>query len=65
MEEIRMNKTNLAFILTVYAGAQSLSDAEAYFHRGNTYYDKGEYDRAIADYTQAIWLDPNTSCSLG
>jgi lipoprotein NlpI len=31
----------------------------AYFNRGNTYRDKGDLDRAIADYTEAIRLDPN------
>jgi tetratricopeptide (TPR) repeat protein len=28
------------------------------YSRGNDYYRKGEYDRAIADYTKAIKLDP-------
>src|ERR1700746_2824523 len=28
-------------------------------NRGNGYVLKGEYDRAIADYTEAIKLDPN------
>jgi tetratricopeptide (TPR) repeat protein len=38
---------------------------EAYFNRGNVYYDLGlsgekkEYNRAIEDYTQAIQLDPD------
>jgi len=31
----------------------------AYTNRGNAYDDKGEVDRAIADYTKAIALDPN------
>ncbi|MDR1252107.1 MAG: tetratricopeptide repeat protein [Treponema sp.] len=35
------------------------SNAKAYNDSGNAYYDKGDYDRAIADYTQAIRLDPN------
>ncbi len=30
----------------------------AYEHRGNAYYDSGDNDRAIADYTEAIRLDP-------
>ena len=29
------------------------------FNRGNAYSFKGDYDAAIADYTQAIWLNPN------
>jgi tetratricopeptide (TPR) repeat protein len=28
-------------------------------NRGNAYYRKRDYDRAIADYTKAIELDPN------
>jgi tetratricopeptide (TPR) repeat protein len=31
---------------------------EADFHRGNAYRDKGDNDRAIADYTHAIELKP-------
>ena len=30
----------------------------AYYNRGNAYDDKGDVDRAIADYTEAIRLDP-------
>ena len=30
----------------------------AYYDRGNAYAEKGEYDKAIADYTEAIRLDP-------
>jgi len=33
--------------------------AFAYNHRGVAYHVKGDYDRAILDYTQAIALDPN------
>ncbi len=32
--------------------------AVAYANRGNAYEKKGEYDRAIADYEQAIRLNP-------
>jgi tetratricopeptide (TPR) repeat protein len=30
----------------------------AYYNRGNAYDDKGDVDRAITDYTEAIRLDP-------
>jgi tetratricopeptide (TPR) repeat protein len=30
-----------------------------YFKSGNAYNNKGDYDRAIADYTEALRLDPN------
>ena len=33
--------------------------AMAYNNRGIAYHDKGDYDRAIADYNEAIQLDPN------
>ena len=33
-------------------------DATAYYNRGNAYYDRGDHDRAIAEYTKAIGLDP-------
>ncbi len=32
--------------------------AGAHNGRGNVYYSKGDYDRAIADYTKAVELDP-------
>ena len=33
-------------------------DAWAYLHRGNAYVYKGEYDKAIEDFTKAIEFDP-------
>jgi len=33
--------------------------AETHYNNGVSSFDKGEYDQAIADYTQAITLDPN------
>jgi Flp pilus assembly protein TadD len=33
----------------------------AYNNRGIAYADKRDYDRAIADYNQAIRLNPNSS----
>jgi tetratricopeptide (TPR) repeat protein len=35
------------------------NEAFAYFNSGYAYGEKGDYDRAIADYTQAIRIDPN------
>src|SRR5262249_19284791 len=32
--------------------------AAVYYNRGTTWYDKGDYDRAIADFDQAIKLNP-------
>ena len=34
-------------------------DAEAYLNSGNAYYEKGDYDRALADFNKAIELQPD------
>src|SRR5262249_26068668 len=36
-----------------------LESAVEHTDRGDAYYAKGDYERAIADYTQAVALDPN------
>ncbi|MBR1277592.1 tetratricopeptide repeat protein [Bradyrhizobium sp. AUGA SZCCT0283] len=40
------------------AGRRDPTYANAYYNRGNAYSNKGDTDRAIADYTAAIRLDP-------
>ena len=43
----------------IQSGAQSPKDlSTAFNNRGNAYYDKKDYDHAIADYSEAIRLDP-------
>jgi len=37
---------------------------EEYLHRGDAYFEKGEYDKAGADYTKAIELDPRIAMWL-
>jgi len=37
------------------------TDAKSYVDSGNAWYDKKDYDRAIADYTEAIRIDPEYS----
>lgn len=39
----------------------ALDPATIYFYRGNAYYKKGKYDRAIADYNQFLKLNPKDS----
>jgi len=38
---------------------QFKKNAEAYYDRGYSRFDKGEHDKAIADYSEAIRLNPN------
>ena len=40
------------------ATADDMRSAKVFNGRGNAYYSKGEYDHAIADYDEAIKLDP-------
>ena len=50
----------------VFALALALSATGAWadpYSRGNDYYRKGEYDRAIANYAKAIALNPNDAIS--
>ena len=39
--------------------ADQASDAAAYYLRGVTYHSKGELEKAIADYTEAIRINPD------
>ena len=55
---------NLDDAITYYTEVISLDSdhsiiPQAYHNRGNAYYFKGEYDRAIADYDKTIELNPN------
>jgi tetratricopeptide (TPR) repeat protein len=44
---------------SIQSGQLSTADlATAYYNRGNAYDDKGDHDRAIADYDQSIRLNP-------
>jgi tetratricopeptide (TPR) repeat protein len=40
-------------------GMGLVEDSAAYLNCGIAYYNKGDYDRAIANFTQAITLNPN------
>ena len=39
----------------------SPTDARTYYHRGNAYYEKSDFDKAIESYNMAIVLNPNFS----
>jgi tetratricopeptide (TPR) repeat protein len=42
-------------------GTSARNRVVAYVNRGNVFDDKGDHDRAIADYTEAILLNPKNS----
>jgi tetratricopeptide (TPR) repeat protein len=50
-----------AIALAKCASAPALNSAEEYVERGDTFYRGKEWKRAIADYTEAIKLDPGYS----
>ncbi len=43
------------------ADKPSPTDARTYYHRGNTYYEKGNYEKSIEAYNTAIILNPTFS----
>jgi tetratricopeptide (TPR) repeat protein len=50
------------FILTIFIGCAATQevkeDADTYYNRGNAYEKKGQYDKAISDFTKAIEINP-------
>ncbi|MEM2175140.1 MAG: tetratricopeptide repeat protein [Candidatus Micrarchaeia archaeon] len=38
---------------------EKVLDADEYFERGNKYYEEGDYDKAIENYSMAIVLKPD------
>ena len=51
----------LAACSRLSADEPKLQTADAYCERGSTSLDKGEYDKAIADFTEAIRLNPKNA----
>src|SRR5579864_2980449 len=45
-------------VLTILGASDEPKDADAYCKRGDSWLEKREYDKAIADYTEALRLDP-------
>ena len=58
-----------AMVLLLLAGGATkqteLSDARAYLIRGHAYGQKGQYDKAISDYTKALEINPRHAVSYG
>ncbi|MBI5159354.1 tetratricopeptide repeat protein [Candidatus Micrarchaeota archaeon] len=44
-----------------FGGDSSPTDARTYYHRGNAFYEKNDFDKAIENYNMAIVLNPNFS----
>ena len=53
-----------AALLEAKPNTAPLDPATIYFYRGNAYYNKKEYDRAIADYNQALLLSPKDAAAF-
>jgi len=49
--------------LSQAAGPVPLDQSSVHFYRGNAYYHKGDYDPAIADFSQAIKLQPDDAAA--
>ena len=58
-------RTLLGFTRCIALSCSNRDAAVNSLNRGVAYLDKGEYDQAIADFTEAIRLDPNDAGSPG
>ena len=65
-EALRAISLDPLFLSMVFVGmlllsgcASTLDRAAYHYSRGNDQYDKGQYDQAISDYTEAIKINPN------
>jgi len=64
---ITKNVSNKGPIVTALTTASAVSaeinaqNAVAYFNRGKEFYGKGNFNKAIAEFTQAVRLDPNNA----
>ena len=68
---LRSNKPSPDFIIKgctawIQSGRDSVSNrALAFVSRGTAYYQKGAFNRAISDFTEAIRLDPKNAVAFG
>ena len=69
MSSVRIFFLGLLLALTFIAAAPQMAsaasaEARSHFERGNTYYDEGDYDKAIAEHDIAIRLDPGNAMAF-
>ena len=50
--------TVVVLLTSMALSCSNRGDAENSYNRGVAYFQKGEYDQAIAEFTEAIRLDP-------
>ena len=55
----------LALLISECAAPEVKNNAESYYRRGNAWCTKGDYDRAIANYSKAIELDERFAVAYG
>ncbi len=58
MSKTKFILSTASIALAIALTGCSLNSAEAYHNRGKAYYWKGDYDKAVSDYNEAIRLDP-------
>lgn len=61
-EGFRQDRVISGCTTLIDSGKENPSDlAEDYFNRARAYDDRGDYDRAVSDYEQAVKLDPKNA----
>ena len=52
-------------VLTTIQLVGCVSSAQEHLNKGTVYYDQGEFDEAIEEFTEAIELDPELATAYG
>ncbi|MDP1758576.1 MAG: tetratricopeptide repeat protein, partial [Thermodesulfovibrionales bacterium] len=59
--KIRIILLGICLIIAWNSNTAMGADAQFYFDRGNGFFNEGDFDKAIPDYTKAISIDPKYS----